>query len=219
MTVGLRAAIFDFGGVMTQPVAQMFKAFATGMGLTTREGRAVVAAVYAGGPAGEGAIQQLERGDITPAQLGDHLAQAILAVTGRPVAAEGLFEQMWGQLRLEEDMVEGVRRLRADGVRTALLSNSWGVENYPFESLDGIFDLLVISGTERMRKPDEAIYHRTLERLVEAPRHTVFVDDLAANVDVALRLGMQGILHTSAAETLARLEVLFDRPAGSLGGR
>lgn len=212
-------AILDFGGVMTQPVSQMFKAFAAAVGLTSQEGRAVVAAVYGGGPAGEGAIQQLERGDITPEQLGVHLARAIAAVTGRHVAAEGLFEQMWGQLQLDDAMVEGIARLRASGVRTALLSNSWGARNYPFGALEEIFDLLVISGTERLRKPDEAFYQLALERLAVAPGRSVFVDDLAANVTVAVRLGMHGIVHTSAADTLAHLEELFAQPAGSLGSR
>lgn len=214
------AAILDFGGVMTAPVTTMFKRFATAVGLTREESRAVIASVYVGGPAGDGAIQQLELGVITPEDLEVHLAEGIRAVTGREVAAAGLFHEMWGLLELDPAMVEGVRRLREQGVRTALLSNSWGADNYPFEVLEGVFDVFVISGTEGIRKPDEAIYRRALVRLDLPPQQCAFVDDLIANVEVARRMGVHGILHTSAEETLAQLHDLClpDQGEGGSGG-
>lgn len=202
------AAILDFGGVMTAPVTTMFKRFARAVGLTTEESRAVIDAVYRGGAAGDGAIQQLELGAIGPAELERHLARAIADVTGRTVPPEGLFHQLWGLLELDAAMVEGIRRLRSAGVRTALLSNSWGADNYPFDALDGVFELYVISGVERVRKPDAEIYRRTLDRLDLRASQCVFVDDLAPNVEVAHGLGMHGIVHRDAVRTLAQLEAL-----------
>ncbi|CAN5452666.1 hypothetical protein BH23ACT9_BH23ACT9_08790 [soil metagenome] len=210
------AVILDFGGVMTGPVTAMFKRFAASTGLTPEQSHAVIGRVYAGGPAGEGPIQQLELGAITPEDLAAHLADAIREVTGRDTPAEGLFEQMWGTLELDATMVEGVRRLRHAGVRTALLSNSWGANNYPFQALEGVFDTLVISGTERIRKPDPAIYRLALQRLDLPASACAFVDDLTANVAVAAELGIHGVLHTDPLDTLGRLQQWACLPEGSL---
>ena len=211
------AVIVDFGGVMTQPVTEMFKHFADVVGLSREQSRAVIGAVYRGGAAGDGAIQQLERGAITPEDLEVDLAAAVGAVTGRQVPAAGLFAQLWGALRLDPLMVAGIGRLRRSGVATALLSNSWGADNYPFADLEGVVDAWVISGEVGIRKPDEAIYALALERVGRTPGECAFVDDLAANVDVAVGLGMQGIHHRTAEDTLARLSQLCRLPPDLTG--
>ena len=53
-------------------------------------------------------------------------------------------------------MIEAVRAARAAGIRTALVSNSWGTHRYPHELFDELFDGIVISGEEGIRKPGAA---------------------------------------------------------------
>jgi HAD superfamily hydrolase (TIGR01509 family) len=105
-------------------------------------------------------------------------------------------------------MVEAVRRARAAGVRTALVSNSWG-NDYPRHEWDGLFHAVVISGEVGMRKPEPGIYLHAANLLgVETPQ-CVFVDDLGPNVRGATAVGMVGVHHVTPTQTLAELEALF----------
>jgi putative hydrolase of the HAD superfamily len=110
-------------------------------------------------------------------------------------------------------MVGLVRRAHAAGVRTALLSNSWG-DHYPDELWDGLFDAVVISGRVGMRKPDPEIFTHTVQLLGLEPGECVMVDDLPHNIRAAVASGMVGVLHTDVDSTRAELEVLLDLPLG-----
>ena len=61
-------------------------------------------------------------------------------------------------------MVDAVRRARAGGRRTALVSNSWGVHRYPHDMFEELFDGVVISGEEGIRKPSRRMYELGAER-------------------------------------------------------
>jgi HAD superfamily hydrolase (TIGR01509 family) len=104
-----------------------------------------------------------------------------------------------------------VRRARHSGLRTALLSNSWGDENYPEAQWEGAFDVVVISGRVGMRKPEAEIFRHTADLLGVPPEECVMVDDLAGNIHGAVASGMVGVLHKSYEETAEELEILFDR--------
>ena len=106
-------------------------------------------------------------------------------------------------------MVDGVRALRERGVRTGLVSNSWGTRRYPRDLLAELFDGVVISGEEGFRKPDPRMYELGAERIGAAPAACVFVDDLAFNLEPARELGMAVVHHTAAAATLAELDELL----------
>ena len=163
------------------------------------------------GPAGASPVHQLERGEIAAGEFERELAGE-LARLGSPVRAEGLLGRMLGGLAtLDDDMLGLVRRARAAGLRTALLSNSWG-DHYPEELWDGLFDAVVISGRVGMRKPDERIFRYTAELLGLEPAECVMVDDLPHNVAGAVASGMVGVRHTSYASTRDELEVLLDVP-------
>lgn len=101
---------------------------------------------------------------------------------------------------------------RAAGLKTGLLSNSWGTSLYPRELLDELFDAVVVSGEVGMRKPDPAIFTLITQRLgVDADR-CVFVDDYPGHLESAATAGMITVLHTSPAQTIAELERLFEVP-------
>ncbi len=67
-------------------------------------------------------------------------------------------------------MVDAVRMARRGGIRTALVSNSWGVHRYPHDMFDELFDGVVISGQEGMRKPAMRMYELGAERAGRAAR-------------------------------------------------
>ncbi|MGH3418016.1 MAG: HAD-IA family hydrolase, partial [Streptosporangiaceae bacterium] len=91
----------------------------------------------------------------------------------------------------------------------ALLSNSWGGDEYPRADFPALFDAVVISAEVGMRKPEAAIFLLAAEALRLDPRECAFVDDVAANVAAAAACGMTGVLHTDPAATAAALADLF----------
>ncbi len=95
--------------------------------------------------------------------------------------------------------VEVLAELRAAGVPLYALSN-WSAETFAitrgrFEFLEW-FDGLLVSGEERVTKPDPAIFRLLLDRFGLDPAATVFVDDAEANVAAARRLGIDAIRFT-----------------------
>jgi putative hydrolase of the HAD superfamily len=162
------------------------------------------------GPAGSSPVHRLERGEVSPEQFERQLAGELTS-RGSPVEASGLLGRLLKGLdTLDADMVGLVRRARAAGLRTALLSNSWG-DHYPDELWDGLFDATVISGRVGMRKPDPEIFRHAAELLGLRTAECVMVDDLPHNIEGAVATGMVGVLHRSYDETLLELEAVFDR--------
>ena len=106
-------------------------------------------------------------------------------------------------------MYDMIRALRGAGLRTALLSNSWGRDEYPRAEFPGLFDMVVISGECGMRKPEEEIFLHTAKTLGLEPQQCVFIDDMEANVAAAVACGMTGVHHIGAAETAAALQDLL----------
>jgi epoxide hydrolase-like predicted phosphatase len=103
-------------------------------------------------------------------------------------------------------MVQAVRMAREAGVRTALVSNSWGVHRYPRDIFDELFDGVVISGEEGIRKPSRRMYELGAERAGVSPEVCVFVDDLEFNLKPARDMGMATVHHTSAETSIPELE-------------
>lgn len=104
----------------------------------------------------------------------------------------------------EPGMADVLRRARAAGLRTAVLSNAEGGPP-PYADL---VDAAVLSGEAGVRKPDVDAYLLVAQRLGVEPGECVVVDDLPAHVRGAAAAGMTGVLHRSVAETVAELEVL-----------
>ena len=165
------------------------------------------------GPEGEleamlNPIHALERGEIEVPHFEEVLAGELSRRTGARVEAEGLLARMFDEFEHAHHMNALVRRARESGIRTALLSNSWG-DFYPRDLWEGMFDVVVISGEVGMRKPEAEIFHLTLSRMALQPSDCVFVDDLPHNITAAADLGIAGVRHVTYEETLTELQALF----------
>ncbi len=97
------------------------------------------------------------------------------------------------------------RRLRTAGYRTLALTN-FSAETFPRalrrHSFLNEFEGIVVSGHERLMKPDAAIYRRLCERFRVDAARSVFIDDSLANVEGARAVGMQGV-HFISVEQLS----------------
>jgi epoxide hydrolase-like predicted phosphatase len=215
----LRAVVIDWGGVLTQPIADTVRDWIAADQIDWDSYLAVVgpwlndaydaAATAAGVSAFVNPVHALERGECTVAEFERLLAARLIRTDGKPVPADGLLTRMLSASTPDPAMYQMLRDLRRKGVRTALLSNSWGPGGYPREDFPGLFDAVVISGEVGMRKPEPRIFLHSAGLLGISPAECVFVDDLEANVKAAIGCGMTGVHHTQAARTEQRLTELF----------
>jgi putative hydrolase of the HAD superfamily len=127
-------------------------------------------------------------------------------------SAEGLIDRLFSGAELEAAMVNAVRAARAAGVRTGLISNSWGTTRYPRDLLAELFDGVVISGEVGIRKPAPRIYELGADAIGRGAHQCVFVDDLPFNLTPAADLGMAVVHHTAADDTIPELERLLGVP-------
>jgi epoxide hydrolase-like predicted phosphatase len=154
-------------------------------------------------------VHALERGECTVADFERLLAARLVTTSGGTVIADGLLTRMLSASRPDPLMYQMIRDLRAKGVRTALLSNSWGSGGYPRQDFPALFDAVVISGEVGMRKPEPRIFLHTAELLDIEPAECVFIDDLEGNVRAAVGCGMTGVHHKDPSDTVMRLTELF----------
>lgn len=207
--------LLDYAGVLTGPVAATFTAFETASGLPPE--RTVELLVAAPRRPDGGLIGALERGELDDRGFEAELASRF-AADGHDLPADGLLGRLFEALQPAGRLWHVARHAREAGIRTGLLSNSWGMALYPMARLAAHLDVLVISGEVGLRKPDPAIYALACERLGMPAGDIVFVDDMPRNVEAARDAGLQAIMHAGdddavANEVAARLG-LAPPPAG-----
>ncbi len=214
MEAELRGLLVDYGGVLTTPLGDAMDAWLVTDGID-RERFGRLMRRWLASDAEANAVHDLETGRITAADFERRLAAELLDRAeedpdGGPAVA-GMLTRMFAGFHPEPTMIGLVRAAKAAGIRTGLLSNSWGLD-YPREDWDVLFDTVVISGEVGLRKPDPAIYELAAERLGLPPAQVVFVDDLVPNVRAAAAVGMVGVHHTAVESTADELEVLLGVP-------
>jgi putative hydrolase of the HAD superfamily len=207
-----RGVILDWGGVMTNPIRDMVAVWLDDEDVDHEHYAAVmrpwvVAAYDQNGKTNP--IHALERGECTVEEFERLLASRIARRDGVQVIAEGLLTRMFAGSTMAAPMREAVQAVRAAGLRTGLLSNSWGMADYPRHLFPGMFDAVVISGEVGMRKPEERIFRHAAGLLGLDPAECVFIDDIEVNVTAAEAIGMTAILHDDPVATLARLGELL----------
>jgi epoxide hydrolase-like predicted phosphatase len=199
--------IVDFGGVLTTNVFDSFKAFCRTEGLPEDTVKKIFR-----DREGEGLalLRQLEKGQLTAEEFSERFAPLL------GVEPDNLPERLFGGITSDEAMVGAVRRARAAGIKTGLISNSWGNGiHYDPALLAELFDAVVISGEVGLHKPQPEIFILGAERIGVAPEECVFVDDLRENCEGAEAVGMKAILHRGSAGTLPQLEGLLGVPVTS----
>jgi putative hydrolase of the HAD superfamily len=206
-----RALIVDYGGVLTTSLIASFGQFCASVGIEPE----VVRSLFAGAYGGEGSgaeiarlIPELETGRMDLEDFDRRLATALSEGLAEPLAPSGISARFFEGVQAEPRMVEAVRAARLAGLKTGLISNTWG-PLAASDSLADLFDSEVRSGDEGLRKPDPEIYRLAAERLGVAEDECVFVDDIPANVEGARAVGMWAILHRDPAITIPKLEELL----------
>ena len=194
-----KGLLIDFGGVLTTDVFDSFRAFCDTEGLEPE----TVRQRFRDDPRGRELLFELELGRLSEEDFEPSFAELL------GVAHEGLIDRLFGGMEPDDAMVAAVLAARRAGIRTGLISNSWGAGRYDRDQLTELFDGIVISAEEGLRKPDPAIYELGATRVGLEPADCVFVDDLPGNLKPARALGMATVHHRAATETVAALERLL----------
>jgi putative hydrolase of the HAD superfamily len=197
-----RGLLIDWGGVLTSDVFVSFQTFCRLEGLAPD----AIGRIFREDAGCRDLLIQFETGALPEEQFEIQFAPYL------GVDAPGLIDRLFAGSGPDDEMIEAVRRARAAGVRTGLVSNSWGTRRYPREVLAELFDGVVISGEVGIRKPALEIYQLGAERIGLEPGTCVFVDDLPFNLSPAGDLGMATVHHRTAADTIGELERLFGVP-------
>lgn len=194
-----RGLLIDFGGVLTSDVFASFAVFCAEHGLDPQE----LARRFRHDEASRDALIGLEEGTVPPEEFERRLAPRL------GVEPDGLLERLMAGARPDHDMIGAVRAARAAGVRTGLISNSWGLERYDRALLDELFDGVVLSGEHGIRKPSRRMYELGADAIDLPPEACVYVDDLGFNLKPAAELGMATVKHERSEQTIAALEELL----------
>src|SRR4051794_41948686 len=127
----LRGLLVDYGGVLTGNVFASFAAFCERQGLDPR----AAARAFAKDPEARRALVDFECGRLEDAEFERIVGERL------GVEPEGLIQGLFGELAPERDMIAAVASAKANGVRTGLLSNSWGHGSYDRTGWEGLFDV------------------------------------------------------------------------------
>ena len=198
----IKAVLFDFGGVFTDSPFTAFEAMGKELGAQPGQVNQIMFGSYA--VDGDHPWHRLERGEISLQQARDDILDIGQRDHNIALDIYQLFAQMPRDGGLRHRLVERVGELKQQGYTTAIITNNVKEFSDGWRSLlpvDELFDLVVDSCMEGVRKPGDEIFHLTLSRLGNlAPQHTVFLDDFEANITAAANLGINTIHVTDDIE-------------------
>ncbi len=197
---GLRGLLVDYGGVLTTNLFDSFASFCELEGLEPQE----IGRRFREDPGCRDLLIALEEGKLAEADFEQQFGTLL------GVGDQGLIDRLFAGSAPEPAMVQAVLLARRAGIRTGLISNSWGTRRYDRARLAELFDGVVISGEVGIRKPAPEIYALGAESVGLEPSQCVFVDDLAFNLRPAAELGMATVHHVDPQQTIAELQRLLE---------
>ncbi len=215
-TMGYRAAIFDFGGVITESPFDAFNRLEEERGLP----RDTVRRINSTNP-DDNAWARIERAEIGRDDF-DALFAAEAAALGHELRGADVLACLSGALR--PGMVAALDTIRAAGLLLGCITNNVvpsddsvanpGMAAHPGSALRlapvfARFDHVIESARAGVRKPDPRIYAMMSEKLGVSPEFCVYLDDLGINCKPAAAMGMAAIKVTGEAQALSDLSAVL----------
>ncbi|NNH68349.1 HAD-IA family hydrolase [Nocardia uniformis] len=196
----------DFGGVLTDPVAEVLERVAAQCAVpaeTLLLACSAVAAEYGGdelAPLELGLLGEAEWGERVTAQLAPWL----------PAADLGRFSELWyGNRSFNGELYDALSGRLDVECRLAMLTNSvreWEPYRARLIPESAVFEAIVRSHEYGVRKPDPRIF-RIAEQTLDVPaRRCLLIDDSARNCLAAEAAGWRAIRHRGNSETLEQLD-------------
>ncbi|NWU62682.1 ACD10 dehydrogenase, partial [Pterocles burchelli] len=206
-----RAVIFDAGGVL---LPSPYKTAADWEAQNYVPAGTIQQAILSGGE--DSPSRKYTRGELSTVEFLQELGQQCFEIANVCVPVESFLldlirKEMIKQLPI---MAEAVQCIRAEGLKTALLSNSFCLlRGESFLPLDREhFDVMVESSREGMHKPDPRIYKLCVERLGVQPQESILVDSSSQSLEAAAQLGIQTVKVDDPEVALKELETFLGFP-------
>jgi putative hydrolase of the HAD superfamily len=206
----IRAALFDFGGVILSSPFDAFASYEQEAGLPD----GLIRKLNSTNP-DTNAWAKLERSEVSIEEF-CRLFESEAATAGHTVDARRIVGLLSGEVRPE--MVEAVRRCKEHGLTTGCLTNNFVIgdghvdREAEMAEVMSLFDGVIESSKVGVRKPDPRFYEMACELLEIRPEEAVFLDDLGINLKPAKALGMTTIKVLSPEQALADLEQVVGFP-------
>ncbi len=198
----IRAIIFDLGGVLVRTADfSPRERLAAQLGMNRSE----LEEFIFGGESGE----QAQRGEITAVEHWENLYHQLNCSAEEFTT---IVEEFFEQDQLDGELVDYLRELHKT-YKTALLSNAWDDQREVIAEkwhMEDVFDIIISSSKVGMVKPDRRIFQLTLNRLGVNADQTVFVDDMARNVEAARDIGLNAIQFHTAVQVRRDIERLLN---------
>lgn len=127
-----------------------------------------------------------------------------------------LFYGSWVEMLGQEDiaMVDFLRWLKKNTSVQILALTNWSAETFPIAKVKfpflNDFDGILVSGEEKMAKPDPAIYKLLIERYKIDPSLAIFLDDNSRNVEASMLSGLPAYLHQEAQSSIDHIKQLLN---------
>jgi putative hydrolase of the HAD superfamily len=210
VSVRFEAVIFDLGGVVLPSPFEAWAEYEDELGVDVGFIRGVVAR-----SGDEGAWARHERGEIGFNDFVRDFEAECSAGGSDDVSGAEVMARLVARPDPRPEMLAAIRAVRDVGLRTGALTNNWAAPEPGARSVDllaDLFDVVVESSVEGLRKPDPRIYTLTCDRLGVVPDRTVFLDDLGVNLKPARTLGMHTIKVVDPVEALRELGAVLGVP-------
>ena len=201
--------ISDFGGVLTTPLIDAFASVQDRVGIPPKTFGEALRGLAKDG---DNPLFELERGEITEKDFQKQLADGLEPLLGHRPVIEDFGLLLFEALDPNPGMIDLIREVRRDGIRTSLLTNNvkeWEPKWRSMMPIDELFETVVDSAFVGCRKPDPRIYELTLERIGLEPGQCIFIDDMEINVDAANELGIHGVHFRETAQARAEVHALL----------
>lgn len=206
----IKAILWDFGGVFTSSPFEAFNVLEEQLGIPTD----FIRGVNAINPT-DNAWAKFESNDVSLDEF-DQLFAAESEQMGHRVSGKKVVAVLSGSLRPR--MVSTLQRCK-EYFQVACITNNVKAGHGPSMTRDPakadavaevmkLFDQVIESSKEGIRKPNPQIYLTACERLGVQPHNAVFLDDLGINLKPARELGMQTIKVLSEAQAIDDLAKL-----------
>jgi len=112
-----------------------------------------------------------------------------------------------------EPTVEFLQKLHQEGQYRLLALTNWSAEAFPVARelypFLGYFEQILVSGEEKMKKPDHRIFELLYTKFQLKPEEALFIDDNPHNVEASRATGMDAIRFVGAESTLPELKSIL----------
>ena len=202
--MAIQAVAFDIGDVLERiaPFEEFSERWRVRLGMTGTDFAAAIATVDP--------RRESRTGALTEAQLTERYAAA-LGMSDSQTADFTADMWDWYCGELDAEMVSFAGSLRPR-FRTGILSNSVAGARREEQARYGfaeLVDVIVYSHEAGVAKPDPEAFRLLCRTLGVQPTELVFLDDVPGHIDVACQLGIHGIVHIAAPDSIAALEALI----------